>query len=233
MGRGAAGRGAGRGARGMGRGRGAGRGARGNRSFAHHGNHGWRNHGWGNGWWGGWGWGWGLSPWAWGWGAGLLGLGALALWYDYAIPQQAVSVVYNDYYPYWGYDLVDEEIEPGMDPMALDQLAQDKKWDDVQTQLKKLRDDYGQHMDALHTQYDAIADKNSAQAQKLKGQIDKLDDRISKVQLHLSGLQKNMPADISSQIDQSGMMNVSQPAQRDNPAMTIKQPVATTSGRAY
>jgi hypothetical protein len=150
---------------------------------AHRNNRGWHHHGWNRGWWGGWGWGWGGFGWGWGWGLGMIA----GLSYAYAIPQQAVNVVYEGNYPYWGYGLgVGQE---------LDTLAQQQRWDEVKAELMKLREEYGTQLTTLHNQYAGMLDTESSEAQSLRDQIDDLNDKVSKVQLHITGMM-TQPADM-------------------------------------
>src|SRR3990172_5059418 len=141
-------------------------------------------------------WVWGGFAWGWGWGAGglLLGWGAAAaLYYNYVIPQQAVTVVYNDYYPYWGYGIAydDEDYDTEFEISTLAQT--NNQWDKVKAQLERLKIKYGQMLTDMNSQYDALADKQGQQGQALQDKIDDLQDKISKVQLHLTGLTKQNP----------------------------------------
>jgi hypothetical protein len=146
-----------------------GRGGHGGRGYGR-GGRGWGYGGWYGGW--GYGWGWWGVPWAWGWGFGLLsGIG-----YAYCIPQQAVTQVYNNYYPYWGYGVgVGQE---------LDELAQDDKWDEVESRLAQLRTKYRAELKKLR---DAKSDDNE--------RITALEDKLAKIELHLAGLQDKQPAE--------------------------------------
>lgn len=147
------------------------RGGRGGRHHAGHGHHGVK-HGYGHrgygrrgygrgGWYGGWGWS--GFPWAFGWIAGSIG----ASMYRYLPSQEAIRVVYNNYYPYWGYGLGLER--------RLDDMARQNRWDEIKALLLQQRQQVQQQL-------------NQARAQHDQQKIDQLEDTLNKIQLHINGL---------------------------------------------